>query len=315
MSETASQNHSHAQAEMPAPTMEDLGDGFHAFVQLDGSWGLNNAGVHIGEEGVVVIDTAFTADRGRMLRDAIGVRTDLPVRTVINTHHHGDHTYGNYLFPGATIISHELCRRAVLDDKLDTTEWFPGVQWGDLQISPPTVTFEDSISVWCNDLRAIVKYVGPAHTSNDVIVWVPDRGLLYAGDLVFNGGTPFVLMGSVQGLIEALTELEKLGATTVVPGHGPVGGPETITDQIAYLRFVQELAAQGLRHGRQPLEVAQATALGRFADLTDPERLVGNLHRAYSELRDEPRGVALDYGAIIDEMIAYNGGRPLRCLA
>jgi cyclase len=237
------------------------------------------------------------------------------VRTVINTHHHGDHTYGNYLFPGATIISHELCRRAVLDDKLDTTEWFPGVQWGDLQISPPTVTFEDSISVWCNDLRAIVKYVGPAHTSNDVIVWVPDRGLLYAGDLVFNGGTPFVLMGSVQGLIEALTELEKLGATTVVPGHGPVGGPETITDQIAYLRFVQELAAQGLRHGRQPLEVAQATALGRFADLTDPERLVGNLHRAYSELRDEPRGVALDYGAIIDEMITYNGGRPLRCLA
>jgi cyclase len=313
MSDTPS--HDNSRAAMPAPTMEDLGGGFHAFVQLDGSWGLNNAGVHVGRDGVVVIDTAFTADRGRMLRDAVRELTDLPVRTVVNTHHHGDHTYGNCLFPGATIVSHERCRELVVADKLDTTAWFPGVDWGDLRVAPPTLTFEDSISIWCDDVRALVRYVGPAHTSNDVIVWVADHGLLYAGDLVFNGGTPFVTMGSVQGLIETLLELRELGATTIVPGHGPLAGPEIIDDQVNYLRFVQDVAAEGFRAGRAPLELAQATDLGAFSHLTDSERIVGNLHRAYSELRGEPRGVGLDYGMIVEEMVIYNGGRPLQCLA
>jgi cyclase len=284
MSDTPS--HDNSRAAMPAPTMEDLGGGFHAFVQLDGSWGLNNAGVHVGRDGVVVIDTAFTADRGRMLRDAVRELTDLPVRTVVNTHHHGDHTYGNCLFPGATIVSHERCRELVVADKLDTTAWFPGVDWGDLRVAPPTLTFEDSISIWCDDVRALVRYVGPAHTSNDVIVWVADHGLLYAGDLVFN-----------------------------VPGHGPLAGPEIIDDQVNYLRFVQDVAAEGFRAGRAPLELAQATDLGAFSHLTDSERIVGNLHRAYSELRGEPRGLGLDYGMIVEEMVIYNGGRPLQCLA
>jgi cyclase len=308
-------HHLERREDVPDPAMVDLGGGFHAFVQLDGSWGLNNAGIFVGREDVVVIDTAFTAGRGRMLRDAVRELSDLPVRTVVNTHHHGDHVYGNYLFPGATIVSHERCREAVLADDFEVTTWFPGVEWGDLRVSPPTLTFEDSISIWCDDVRARVRYVGPAHTSNDVIVWVADRRLLYAGDLVFNGGTPFVVMGSIQGLIDTMHDLAALAPETVVPGHGPVAGPEVIQDQIAYLGFIQEVAAAGFAAGREPLEVARATDLGDFARLTDGERLVGNLHRAYSELRGEPRGVPLDYGAIVDEMVAYNGGRPLRCLA
>lgn len=315
MTDTSTHRHYEHSSELPNPTMTSLGGGFHAFVQLDGSWGLNNAGVFVGQDGVVVIDTAFTADRGRMLREAISALTNLPVRTVVNTHHHGDHVYGNYQFPEATIVSHERCRDAVLADKFITTTWFPGVEWGDLQVSPPTLTFEDWISIWCDDVRAVVRHLGPAHTSDDVIFWVPDQRLLYAGDLVFNGGTPFVVMGSIQGLIETLRELVELKPETVVPGHGQVAGPKIIDDQIAYLGFIQEIAEDGFRAGREPLEVARATNLGPFAGLTDTERIVGNLHRAYSELRGEPRGCTLDYQAIIDEMVAYNGGRPLRCLA
>lgn len=315
MTDTTAHGHVETSGDLPAPTMVGLGGGFHAFVQLDGSWGLNNAGVFVGRDGVVVIDTAFTAERGRTLREAITALSPLPVRTVVNTHHHGDHVYGNYLFPGATIVSHERCRDAVLADEFETTTWFPGVEWGELQVSAPTLTFEDSISIWCDDVRAVVRHVGPAHTSNDVIVWVAEHHLLYAGDLVFNGGTPFVVMGSIQGLIETLRDLAELKPDTVVPGHGQVAGPEVIQDQIAYLHFVQEIAAEGFRAGREPLELARATDLGAFAPLTDGERLVGNLHRAYSELRGEPRGCPLDYGAIVDEMVAYNGGRPLRCLA
>ncbi len=207
-----------ASAALPPPTLQDLGGGFSAFVQLDGGWGLNNAGVHVGERGVTLVDTAFTAARGAGLRDAVAGITDTPVRTILNTHHHGDHTYGNYLFPEATIVGHDLCRKAMLAVGLGTTDWFPGVEWGELEIAPPTVTFEDSVTVWCDDVPATLRYVGrPAHTADDVTVWVPDRGLLFAGDLVFNGGTPFVVMGSVQGLVEALTDLSGLGCRHARP--------------------------------------------------------------------------------------------------
>jgi cyclase len=300
---------------MPAPTMEDLGHGFHAFVQLDGSWGLNNAGVFVGADGVILVDTAFTAPRGRALRDAIGRLTDRPVRTVVNTHHHGDHTYGNFLFPGATVVGHDLCRSATIATGFETQKWFPGVDWGDIRIAPPTVTFTDSLTVWCDDAPASLRFMGPAHTTNDVVVWVEERGLLFAGDLVFHGGTPFVVMGSVQGLVGALERLDGFGAEVVVPGHGAVCGPEVIAGQLEYLRFVQDRAREGFAAGVEPLELARRTDLGEFAAWTDPERLVGNLHRAYSELRDEPPGTPLDYDRIVDDMIAFNGGRPLHCVA
>lgn len=300
---------------LPPPSTDDLGHGFHAFVQLDGSWGLNNAGVFVGEDGVTLIDTAFTVHRGEALRDAVGRLTDEPVRTVINTHHHGDHTYGNFLFPAATIIGHDLCREATITTGYETQKWFPGVDWGDIRISPPTVTFADSLTVWCDDMPASLRFLGPAHTSNDVVVWIEDHRLLFAGDLLFNHGTPFVVMGSVQGLVTALEQLDELGADVVVPGHGAVCGPEVIGRQLSYLRFVQSLAAEGFRGGLEPLEVARRADLGEFAGWTDTERLVGNLHRAYSELRGESLGVPLDYDRIVDEMVAFNGGRPLHCVA
>lgn len=102
------------------------------------------------------------------------------------------------------------------------------------------------------------------------------------GDLIFNGGTPFVLMGSVAGAIEALQQvIVPLGARTIVPGHGPVfSGTEPIERTADYLRFVQQTAADGQAAGQSPLEAARAADLGPFAHWTDAERIAGNLHRA-----------------------------------
>ena len=101
-------------SEIPAPTLEEVSDGIFAYVQLDGSWGLNNAGFFVGKHAVTVVDTCFTEARTRAFVDAIESVTGLPMRTLVNTHHHGDHTHGNYLLPGATIIAHELCRDVIL---------------------------------------------------------------------------------------------------------------------------------------------------------------------------------------------------------
>jgi cyclase len=108
---------------------------------------------------------------------------------------------------------------------------------------------------------------------------------------------------------------QPLGARTLVPGHGPVCGPEVIDDVLAYLRFVQHTARQAKAAGLSPLEAARTADLGEFKDLLDSERIVGNLYRAYIELDGAERGVPLDLVSALGDMVAYNGGRPLTCHA
>jgi cyclase len=156
----------------------------------------------------------------------------------------------------------------------------------------------------------------PAHTTNDSIVWLPERKVLYCGDLLFNGGTPFLVQGSVAGAIEVLEDVIKpLGAQTIVPGHGAIAGQELIDDVLGYLRFVQASARGGRDAGLSPLDAARELDLGQYADLLDRERIVGNLHRAYAELDGAPLGVPIDVAAALTDMVAYNGGRPLSCMA
>jgi cyclase len=301
------------------PEVQEVSGGIYAYVQPDGTWWINNTGFLVGPQGVISIDTCSTERRTRAYRDAIAGVTGAAVRTVINTHHHGDHTFGNCLFPGASIIGHERARAEAIafGPPRDLLFW-DGPDWGDLQLDPPFVTFADEIAVHAGDLRAQVRYVGTAaHTTNDSIVWIPERSVLFCGDLVFNGGTPFLLMGSVAGAVEVLEEVVRpLGARTIVPGHGPVfSGPGPIDATLDYLRFVLDLAEGARAAGLAPLEAARQADLGRFADWPDAERIAGNLHRAMAELVGAPRGGPIDIVAALADMVTYNGGAPLRCLA
>ena len=138
------------------------------------------------------------------------------------------------------------------------------------------------------DLRVQVRHVGTAaHTTNDSIVWIPERSVLFCGDLIFNGGTPFLLMGSVAGAIEVLEQvIVPLGAQTIVPGPRPGvrAARRRSTPRWTTCRFVLDVAARARQAGLSPLRAARETDLGRFADWPDAERIVGNLHRACAEL-------------------------------
>jgi cyclase len=309
-------SHSHDEPLSP-PRTEEVSEGLFAYVQPDGSWWINNTGFLVGRTGVTSIDTCSTERRTRDYLAAIADVTALPVRTLVTTHHHGDHTNGNCLLPQATILGHERCRDAML-------EWighppagvFDAVEWGDVEPVPPMVTFGDHIDLWVDELRVELHYIGgPAHTVGDVVAWVPERSVLFAGDLVFNGGTPFVMMGSLSGSLRAIDRLKAFGAETIVPGHGAVCGPEAIDRVAAYLRFVEGLACRAHGAGLTPLHAALEADLGDFKDWLDCERLVGNLHRAYLELDGAPPGKPIDLLTAFGDMIAFNGGRPLRCLA
>jgi cyclase len=299
------------------PRTQEVSDGIYAYIQPDGSWFLNNTGFLVGREGVVSIDTTSTERRTKDYLAAVARVTDRPIRTLVNTHHHGDHTHGNCLLPLATIIGHPLCREEIVKTSFPPLAGiWTSVDWGNLHPSPPFVTFDDHLTLWVDHLRVELHYIGtPAHTTNDVVAWIPDRSLLFTGDLVFVGGTPFVPMGSVSGSLAALDRLRTFGAQTLVPGHGPVAGPSAIDDMAAYLTFVQDTARQGKAAGLAPLEVARQTDLGKFGALTDSERIVGNLHRAYAELDGAAPGAPIDTLTALREMLAYNNGQPLRCYA
>jgi cyclase len=298
--------------------IQQVSEGIYAYLQPDGSWHLNNTGFLVSRDGVISVDATSTERRTRAYLDAIATVTRKPVRTLVNTHHHGDHTHGNYLMGGATIVGHERCREAILGMSMPPP---PGiwteVDWGHLEPAPPFLTYTDGVTLWSDDLRCEVRYAGtPAHTTNDSIVHIPERSVVFAGDLLFNGGTPFALNGSISGWIEVLeTVLRPLGARTLVPGHGPVCGPEVIDDVLAYLRFVQHAAREANAARLSPLQAARAVDLGDFKDLLDAERIVGNLHRAYLELDGAERGAPIGLARAFGDMIAYNGGRPLTCHA
>ncbi|MFB4309299.1 MBL fold metallo-hydrolase [Actinomadura sp. GTD37] len=301
-----------------SPRLQEVSDGIFAYVQPDGTWWINNTGFLAGTRGVVSVDACSTERRTRAYLASIRSVTDRPVRTLVNTHHHGDHTFGNYLFAGATVVGHEKTREGAIawGEPFDEPFWTK-VDWGGIEVEAPFLTYTDGVTLWVDDLRCEVRHVGtPAHTTNDSIVWIPERRVLFCGDLLFNGGTPFLMQGSVAGAVKVLEEvIAPLGAETIVPGHGPVCGPELIDRVAGYARFVQATAAEARAAGLTPLEAAREADLGPYAELTDAERIVGNLHRAYAELDGREPGAEIDLAGALGDMIAYNGGRPLTCRA
>jgi cyclase len=300
----------------PSPRLAEVADRVFAYLQPDGGWCVNNAGIIAPPGGTVVIDTAATEARARALRASIGSVSTTKAQVLVNTHHHGDHTFGNFVFSGeAVIIAHELARTEMAEKGLSLTHLWPQTRWGELELVLPSVVFDDRLVLHAGDRRVELIHVGPAHTTNDVVAWLPEERVLFAGDVVLAGCTPFVLMGSLAGSLRALERLRALDPEVVVPGHGPVCGPEIFDANHAYLTWLDGIAKSGSAGGVGPLEAARSCDLGAFADLLDPERVVANLHRAYHELAHGPDWAYVPSGPAFADMVAYNGGVPLTCRA
>lgn len=294
-----------------APQLREVAEDVYAYIQPDGGWCLNNAGLITAGGRPALIDTAATEARATALKDAVARVTPYAPGYVVNTHPHGDHTFGNRLFADqAVIIAHEATRAEMDLAGLHLTGLWPEVCWGDVGVELPTLTFREPITLHLGDVRAEVMHLGTAHTKNDSVVWLPEQRVLFTGDIVMSGATPFCLTGSVSGSLAVIEKLRALAPQTIVSGHGPVGGIELLDNTEAYLRYVQDLATAGIAAGLTPLEAAREADLGPFAALLDSERLVPNLHRAYAEAAGAEPGHPLDITELFSEMVAFHGGLP-----
>jgi cyclase len=303
--------------ELPPPRTEEVADGVFAYLQPDGGWFINNTGFVAGRRTVLAVDSCATERRTAAFLAAVDERAGRRPEVLVNTHHHGDHTNGNSLLPGAAVVGHRRCREEMVQAGILTYDGlFDPVEWGTLAPAPPFITFEHRLDLWVDD--TLVELHHPptaAHTTNDVVAWLPASRVLFAGDLLFNGGTPFAVMGSIAGSLEALDWLSGFGAEVIIPGHGPLAGPDVLARCGEYLRSVQQHAESTSAAGLTPLEAARSFDLAPYADLAEPERLGGNLHRAFAECRGARPGDAIDLVAAFADMVTLNGGRPLRCRA
>ncbi|HVW43254.1 MAG TPA: MBL fold metallo-hydrolase [Amycolatopsis sp.] len=290
--------------------LREIVDGVYAWEQPDGTWWVNNAGAVTGSAGTLLVDTCATERRTRRFLGAVAeAARHAPIRWAVNTHQHGDHTYGNSLLPETTVlIGHEAMRAGLATDPIIhgcPPFWEPVPDWGAVTTRLPDVVLRSELTVFSGDRRIELRHPGyAAHTAGDVVVWLPEERVLFTGDLIFHGLTPLVFMGSVEGALRSLDWLAAFEPDHVVPGHGPLLDGAALPDVLGRHERYYRLVLDAVRDGLGPLEAARETDLGEFANWADAERLVLNLHRAYAD-RD---GTDLDLMAAFGDATTWHGG-------
>jgi glyoxylase-like metal-dependent hydrolase (beta-lactamase superfamily II) len=190
---------------------------------------ISNAAFVVTDEGVVVIDALGSPALAEELIAEIRRVTPKPIRYVIVTHYHADHIYGLQAFnaAGATIVAHQAGREYLGSDtarlRLEASrkDLFPWID-DKTQVLGADRWVDQDTTLRLGGLDFQLRHVGPAHTTEDLAVFVPQLGVLFAGDLVFRGRIPFVGQADSRQWIASLTQLLDIKARVVVPGHGPV---------------------------------------------------------------------------------------------
>lgn len=235
-----------------------IADGIYSYVDTrkaspQNSFGAN-AGIIIGQDGILVVDTLISAkEAARFIRDIRAI-SDRPIRYVVNTHSHLDHVFGNSEFAklGAVLISHSNCRKnleARGEETMRRAKAY-GLSADDLAgtvIALPSITFSERMEIDLGGRVVELIYPGPSHTNGSILVLVPDKRVLFAGDALFTGYHPNLGDGDLASWIKVLDYIAGLDAGSIIPGHGPVsatGDIEAMKDYIGIFdKKARELAA------------------------------------------------------------------------
>jgi glyoxylase-like metal-dependent hydrolase (beta-lactamase superfamily II) len=250
---------------------------------------ISNAGFVVTPQGVAVIDALGSPALAERLIAEIRSITQAPIRWVIVTHYHADHIYGlqSFKHAGATIVAHQAAREYLHSDQArlrleaSRAELAP---WIDAQtrLVEADMWIDAERELKLGKLTLRLRPVGPSHTPEDLVVYVPEERLLFAGDLVFRGRIPFVGQADSRQWIKALDALLAFDAETIVPGHGPLSRKaredmQTTRDYLAYLRRSMGQAARNM----EPFDEAyKATDWSAFEHL--PLFRVANRMNAYN---------------------------------
>ncbi len=209
------------------------------------------AGAVIGPNWAVIIDTLAMPEETLAIRDFIEQELNVPVRYVIDTHSHADHSWGNIFFPGATIIAHSLCRelldtkgRASLEEVRKQNLAFRNVK-----VVLPQITFEEGQLNLRVGKKTLSLFPLPGHSKDNVAVLVEEDRVLFAGDAAMP--LPYIVDGDIDDLVASLKKVGKLGLENIIQGHGDIvlrGEIDNfIKDNLAYLSNIRKVVRKASR--------------------------------------------------------------------
>ncbi len=259
----------------------NAGDGIY---MLSGAGG--NIGVCVGEDGVFLIDDQFAPLNAKIMA-AVASLSDKPVKFLVNTHWHADHTGGNELLgeAGAIIVAHENVRK-----RLSTRQF---VDLFDRTVEPlakaglPVVTFADAVTFHFNDKEIAVFHVDPAHTDGDAVIYFENSNVMHTGDLLFSGRYPIIDVqngGSVDGMIRAADRLMGMidDNTVLIPGHGALADKKKLVEFRAMLSTIRNRVKDKVDRGFSLEKIIESKPTADFDEewggSFSPDRMVAIIY-------------------------------------
>lgn len=253
-----------------------------------------NSGIVVGRDAVLVVDSRMTP---RLGADVLAAARDLDGpgsrRTyLVNTHHHGDHCFGNGAFAGAVHVASAACRSAMArlwDDEVAKMGRGRPASAAEFAAAPrklPELELDGDARLDLGGVSVELRLMGPAHTAGDVAVHVPVDGVVFTGDLTFHGHWPFVSEADPLALLAALERCRGLGARTYVPGHGRAEDEGALDRMAVCLRHLVDLALL-------PAGAPAPPPPGALAGWVHPERVPLAVERLRALIAADPAIAAL----------------------
>ncbi|MCK5401354.1 MAG: MBL fold metallo-hydrolase [Flavobacteriaceae bacterium] len=243
-------------------TIETIKLSDHVYM-LIGSGG--NIGISVGDDGVFVIDDQYAPLTPKIVA-AIKALSDKPIKFLVNTHWHGDHTGGNANINklGATIIAHDNVRKRLHETPKRDKTMRP-------KEALPVITFNDKLNVFINGEQVAVFHVDHAHTDGDALLYFTESNVLHTGDVFFNKRYPYIDLssgGSVNGYIAAVKQTLILinDETKIIPGHGNASNKEEYTTFLTMLETLKANVLAEIKNGKTEDEVAANNSITKTYD-------------------------------------------------
>lgn len=297
-----------------------LGSDCYAWLSPNGEWGASNAGLIVGDGESLLIDTLWDLPSTRQMLDGMqSITGESPIRYTLNTHADGDHWYGNQLVADSTILStsvtaedmlrnkpvkmHRLERAARLIKLLSNRQAGYYIQqigrpydFDGIKPVYPARVFEGQITLEVGGRFVQLIEAGAFHTRSDMVVYLPEEKILFAGDVVWNGSTPVMWHGPIQNWIAALDRILALNVDVVVPGHGPITDKDGVKQMRQYWIFWQTELNLRRDMKMSPLEAVRDIGGSidfmrkPFARWASPERVLISaiMHNRHQDGRPRP---------------------------
>ncbi len=272
---------------MPDFSLQEIVTGVNAALG-----GVCNRGVINQGGSVLVVDSGIGGAEAAPLRAAAQERRKEGALYLFNTHPHGDHVYGNQVFADCPIIAHEGVRHNLVNyGEQMLANWRQNPRFAafisDVVITPPTMTFQEKVTLFVGDIEVQLLYLGIAHSPSDSVAWLPQSRTLFAGDLLFNTIVPAMPPGTnTANWVQALEQLEQLGAEHAIPGHGPIQTPDALGDLRRWFITLRTQVGDAIASGwdRETTVTKVAVQMQELAPRGSVERLPTGIGQVFDEM-------------------------------